>query len=63
MELLVERGSLGVTEIAGAIGVHKSTACRLLAELEAHQIVEQPHGRGKYGIGPKLREIARSLGA
>jgi DNA-binding IclR family transcriptional regulator len=40
LDLLAERSEAGVTEIADAIGVHKSTASRLLASLEAGRLVE-----------------------
>ena len=39
-------GEAGVTEIAADLGVHKSTAFRLLATLEAHRLVEQVGDRG-----------------
>ena len=41
----------GVTELAADIGVHKSTAFRLLGALEEHELVEQAHERGKYRLG------------
>src|SRR5207248_2064082 len=39
------------TEIAGELGVHKSTAFRLVGVLEARGLVEQLGERGKYAIG------------
>ena len=36
----VDEPSLGVTEIAARIGVHKSTVSRVLANLEAEDLVE-----------------------
>ena len=41
LEMLAREGEAGVTEIAADLGVHKSTAFRLLATLEAHRLVEQ----------------------
>ncbi|HEX6443709.1 MAG TPA: helix-turn-helix domain-containing protein [Streptosporangiales bacterium] len=35
-----------MTEIAAAVGVHKSTASRLLGTLEARGMVERTAGRG-----------------
>ena len=51
LELLARTGEAGVTEIAGDLGVHKSTAFRLLATLEAHRLVEQVGDRGRYRLG------------
>jgi DNA-binding IclR family transcriptional regulator len=51
LELLARDGEAGVTEIAGELGVHKSTAFRLLATLEAHRLVEQVGDRGRYRLG------------
>jgi predicted ArsR family transcriptional regulator len=41
LEILADRGTRGVTEIAVELGVHKSTASRLIFALEAHQLVER----------------------
>jgi DNA-binding IclR family transcriptional regulator len=38
-------------EIAAGLGVHKSTASRLLATLEAHRLVEPVNDRGRYRLG------------
>jgi len=51
LELLARDGEAGVTEIASELGVHKSTAFRLLATLEAHRLVEQDGERGRYRLG------------
>ncbi|WP_214413267.1 IclR family transcriptional regulator [Sphaerisporangium fuscum] len=51
LEILSARGEAGVTEIALEIGVHKSTAFRLLGALEARSLVEQSEDRGKYRLG------------
>lgn len=51
LELLAKRGEGGVTEIAAALGVHKSTASRLVGALAARGLVEQHSDRGKYVIG------------
>src|SRR3954468_17733143 len=47
LEILAQRGEAGVSEVAEAIDVHKSTAFRLLGALEAHGMVEQEGERGK----------------
>ena len=51
LEMLAREGDAGVTEIAADLGVHKSTAFRLLATLEAHRMVEQDGERGRYRLG------------
>ena len=51
LELLAHDGESSVTQIAGGLGVHKSTAFRLLATLEAHRLVEQVNDRGRYRLG------------
>nr|BFE87926.1 IclR family transcriptional regulator [Planobispora longispora] len=51
LEILARRGQTGVTELAQALGVHKSTAFRLLASLERRGLVEQRGERGAYRLG------------
>jgi DNA-binding IclR family transcriptional regulator len=51
LEMLARDGEAGVTEIAADLGVHKSTAFRLLATLESHRLVEQDGDRGRYRLG------------
>ncbi|MGI8754127.1 MAG: IclR family transcriptional regulator [Acidimicrobiales bacterium] len=58
VEILAGRRVAGVTELAHAIGVHKSTASRLLATLDLHGIVEQDPGHGGYRLGWGLIHLA-----
>jgi DNA-binding IclR family transcriptional regulator len=58
LDVLAERSEAGVTEIASAIGVHKSTASRLLASLEGGRLVEQTTHRGSYRLGSGLLRLA-----
>lgn len=58
LEILARRGELGVTEIAGDLDVHKSTAFRLMATLEAHRLVEQTADRGRYRLGVGILRLA-----
>lgn len=58
MEELARIGEAGVTELAGGLGVHKSTAFRLVTTLEAHGLVEQTEDRGKYRLGVGLLRLA-----
>lgn len=58
LELLARRGEAGVTEIAGELDVHKSTAFRLVVALENRQLVEQVAERGKYRLGFGIVRLA-----
>jgi len=61
--ILARSGESGVTEIAAALEVHKSTAFRLVATLEQHGLVEQVEGRGKYRLGLGLLRLAGATSA
>src|SRR6478609_10367059 len=61
LEFLASWGSGGVSELAAEIGVHKSTAFRLLGALEARDLVEQTTERGKYRLGFGLVRLARRV--
>src|SRR3954470_4451598 len=58
LTILARLGQVGVTEIATEIGVHKSTAFRLMSTLESHEFVEQTEDRGKYRLGLGLVRLA-----
>ena len=58
LEILARRGDTGVTEIAIELGVHKSTAFRLVSVLEQRGLVEQHSERGKYRLGLGLVRLA-----
>ncbi len=58
LELLARNGEAGITEIAGELGVHKSTVSRLVSVLEARGLVEQISERGKYVIGFGIVRLA-----
>jgi IclR family transcriptional regulator, acetate operon repressor len=47
-------GEAGVTEIARSLGLHKSTASRLLATLQKSGLVHQDGESGKYRLGVTL---------
>lgn len=61
MEILAARGGAGVSELAEEIGVHKSTAFRLLAALEEHDLVRQVEDRGHYELGFGVLRLANSI--
>lgn len=50
----------GVTEVAKALGVHKSTASRLLATLRTRGYVTRDELTGKYSLGIRLVELAKA---
>jgi DNA-binding IclR family transcriptional regulator len=63
LEILAASGDVGVTEIARNLEVHKSTAFRLLAALEARGLVEQHQDRGKYRLGRGILRLAAATTA
>ncbi|MDQ4054868.1 MAG: IclR family transcriptional regulator [Actinomycetota bacterium] len=63
LELLARGGEAGVTEVAAQLGVHKSTAFRLVATLESHRLVEQTEDRGKYRLGVGILRLAGATSA
>jgi len=54
LDIIHERGKVGVTELSNYLGVNKSTAYRLLVTLEEFGYVEQIAENGKYALGLKL---------
>lgn len=58
LEILARTGEAGVSEMASEIGVHKSTAFRLVSTLEKGGLVEQSEERGKYRLGVGLLRLA-----
>lgn len=61
LEILAREGHAGVSEVATEIGVHKSTAFRLLAALEDRGLVEQNADRGKYELGFGILRLASAI--
>ena len=52
------QGEAGVTELARRLGLHKSTASRLLATLQRRGLVEQDAETGKYRLGLVVIRLA-----
>src|SRR4026209_726428 len=52
------QGEAGVTELARRLGLHKSTASRLLATLQKRGLVEQDEETGKYRLGTVVIRLA-----
>jgi DNA-binding IclR family transcriptional regulator len=63
LEILAAHGEAGVTDIAAELGVHKSTAFRLVAVLESRGFVEQLADRGKYRLGFGVVRLAGAAAA
>lgn len=61
LEILARMGTAGVSEVAVDIGVHKSTAFRLLSALEERGLVEQTRERGKYQLGLGILRLASTV--
>jgi DNA-binding IclR family transcriptional regulator len=62
LDLLAVRGpELGVTELAQRLGVHKSTASRLLATLREHDLVDQNPQTEKFRLAHGLVRLARAV--
>ncbi|GAA1800031.1 IclR family transcriptional regulator [Planosporangium flavigriseum] len=63
LEILARRREAGVTDIGKELGVHKSTAFRLLAVLETRGFVEQAEERGTYRLGFGIVRLAGAITA
>ena len=63
LEILAREGEAGVTEVAGELGVHKSTASRLLAALDRRELVTQDAARGKFRLGVGIVRLAGAASA
>ena len=61
LEILAREGHAGVSEVAAELGVHKSTAFRLLAALEERHLVEQNTDRGKYQLAFGILRLASAI--
>src|SRR5690625_7878700 len=58
LEFLTVEPLLGTSDIARNLGVHRSTASRLLGTLEARHVVEQVAERRAYRLGLGLLRMA-----
>jgi DNA-binding IclR family transcriptional regulator len=63
LEFLARHGEMGITELAAALGVHKSTAFRLVSVLDTRGLVEQTGDRGKYRLGFGIVRLAGATAA
>jgi len=63
LEILARDGEAGVTDVARELGVHKSTASRLLAALDRRELVTQDTARGKFRLGVGIVRLAGAASA
>jgi IclR family acetate operon transcriptional repressor len=63
LEFLALHGEMGITELATELGVHKSTAFRLVSVLDSRGLVEQAGDRGKYRLGFGIVRLAGATAA
>ncbi|MCI9887978.1 IclR family transcriptional regulator [Micrococcales bacterium 31B] len=61
LDLLAAHDALGVSEISRELGVHRSTAFRLLSTLESRNLVQQEEHRGTYSLGFGLLKFAGAV--
>ncbi|MFI7482125.1 IclR family transcriptional regulator [Kocuria sp. M1R5S2] len=57
----VDEPSLGVTEIAGRVGLHKSTVSRILAVLEQEELVARDSQTRRFSLGLGLISVTGPL--
>lgn len=63
LEILARDGEAGVSAIARELGVHNSTASRLIRALGDHDLVDRPGGNGKARLGIGLLRLAGATAA
>lgn len=61
LTLVADRGKVGPTQAAGAVGAHKSTAVRLMQTLESMGFLVRDGHSGTYCLGPAVMELARGF--
>jgi DNA-binding IclR family transcriptional regulator len=57
LDILYDRGEIGVTELGKILGLNRSSAYRILLTLEMNGFVEQINDGGKYRLGLKLAKF------
>jgi IclR family transcriptional regulator, acetate operon repressor len=61
LDVLAKDGWRTGAEVARELGVHRSTALRLLGTLERHSLVERDPRTSKYRLGPRLAQLAGAV--
>lgn len=62
-EFSIREPELGVTELAGRLGIGKSTVHRLLATLLSEDLVEQDPATGRYRLGLAVHDLGSAVSA
>ncbi|MCW4355738.1 IclR family transcriptional regulator [Hoyosella sp. YIM 151337] len=60
LEIVARHGEARVTDVAAELGVHKSTASRLISALESRGYLAQVKSRGRVQLGRSIVRLARS---
>lgn len=61
LEMLGRSASVGVSDIVTALGIPKTTAHRMIGNLEEYGYIQRAFDRGRYVVAPKLLELAASI--
>lgn len=61
LDLLAAEGWRTGADVARELGVHRSTALRLLATLDRHALVERDPRTAKYRLGRRVAQLASSV--
>lgn len=61
LSIVAARGQAGPSEASALMGIHKSTAVRLMQTLESLGFLVQDKGSGVYRLGPAVVELARGF--
>ncbi len=61
LDLLADGPERSGADLARELGVHRSTALRLLATLETHAMVERDQRTARYRLGRKLPQLASAV--
>src|SRR5690625_2955709 len=63
LEILARDGEAAVGQVARELGVHASTASRLIGALAGHELVERANGSGRVRLGVGLLRLAGATAA
>ncbi len=61
LEMLGRSGTVGVSDLVTALGIPKTTAHRLVGNLEEYGYLQKAFDRGQYTVAPRLLELASSI--
>ncbi|KAJ3472484.1 hypothetical protein NLI96_g13334 [Meripilus lineatus] len=61
IEMTAQLGRISTADIVAALGIPKTTAHRLVSNLEEFGFLEHGIERGRYQVGPRLLELATNI--